>query len=99
MSKRTLSELIKELEKEKDILLRGGGEKALQRQREAGKLTARERIELLVDEGSFEEIGLFVEHRAHRFGMEERKLPADGVITGFGTIEEEWCLFILRILP
>ncbi|HQE24943.1 MAG TPA: carboxyl transferase domain-containing protein, partial [Candidatus Atribacteria bacterium] len=67
MSKRTLSELIKELEKEKDILLRGGGEKALQRQREAGKLTARERIELLVDEGSFEEIGLFVEHRAHRF--------------------------------
>lgn len=87
MSKKTLLELVEELEKEKALLLRGGGEKALKKQHEAGKLTARERIELLVDEGSFEEIDLFIEHRADRFGMAERKLPADGVVTGFGTIE------------
>jgi len=60
MPKKTLLELIEEWEKEKSLLLHGGGEKAVKKQHEAGKLTARERIELLIDEGSFEEIDLFV---------------------------------------
>jgi propionyl-CoA carboxylase beta chain len=64
----------------------GGGEERLRRQREAGKLTARERIELLFDEGSFEELDAFVTHRCRDFGMAEQAIPGDGVICGFGRI-------------
>src|SRR5581483_9031194 len=56
------------------------------RRHEQGKLTARERIDLLLDEGSFVETDMFATHRAHGFGMEERQPPGDGVVTGFGTI-------------
>jgi propionyl-CoA carboxylase beta chain len=66
--------------------LDAGGKKRIDVQHGRGKLTARERIELLVDEGSFEEFGMFVEHRATEFGMDQRRAPGDGVITGFGTI-------------
>lgn len=64
----------------------GGGKQRIEKQHEKGKLTARERIYFLLDEGSFEEIGMFVTHRCTDFGMEHQKFLGDGVITGFGTI-------------
>ena len=64
----------------------GGGERRIAAQHAKGKLTARERIDLLLDEGSFEEFDMFVEHRAHEFGMADQKIPGDGVVTGWGTI-------------
>ena len=64
----------------------GGGEDRLRRQREAGKLTARERIELLFDAGTFEELDEFVTHRCRDFGMDEQVIPGDGVVSGFGRI-------------
>jgi len=64
----------------------GGGERRIAAQHAKGKLTARERIDLLLDEGSFEEFDMFVEHRAHEFGMADQKVPGDGVVTGWGTI-------------
>src|ERR671921_566993 len=64
----------------------GGGEKRIEAQHGRGKLTARERIELLLDRGSFEEFDMFVEHRSTDFGMEKVKIPGDGVVTGWGTV-------------
>lgn len=64
----------------------GGGEERIDKQHSQGKLTARERLTLLLDEGSFNEIGMFVEHRATSFGLDKNKIPGDGVVTGFGTI-------------
>src|SRR6478609_11064871 len=64
----------------------GGGEKRIEAQHARGKLTARERIELLLDKGSFEEFDMFVEHRAIEFGMDKTKIPGDGVVTGWGTV-------------
>uniref|UniRef100_UPI0023B8097F carboxyl transferase domain-containing protein n=1 Tax=Klebsiella pneumoniae TaxID=573 RepID=UPI0023B8097F len=58
----------------------GGGQKRIDTQHERGKLTARERIELLLDKGSFEEFDMFVEHRSSEFGMEKTKIPGDGVV-------------------
>jgi propionyl-CoA carboxylase beta chain len=80
------------MDRNKDLLERreasklGGGEKRIERQHSQGKLTARERVTLLLDEGSFNEIGQFVEHRSTSFGLEKNKVPGDGVVTGFGTI-------------
>ncbi len=64
----------------------GGGEKRIEAQHAKGKLTARERIDVLLDEGSFEEFDMFVAHRATDFGMASQKFPGDGVVTGWGTI-------------
>ena len=64
----------------------GGGEHRIHQQHLKGKLTARERVEILLDEGSFEEWDKFVEHRSTDFGMQEQKIPGDGVVTGYGTI-------------
>jgi acetyl-CoA carboxylase carboxyltransferase component len=64
----------------------GGGEKRIEQQHAKGKLTARERIAHLLDRDSFQEIDKFVVHRCHDFGMEEKKIPGDGVITGYGTV-------------
>lgn len=69
-------------------LRKGGGDKAIQKQHDKGKLTARERLDLLFDEGSFVETGLFVTHRCTNFGMQEKEVPADAVITGYGTVDE-----------
>ena len=83
----------KQLEKVKDLIdLRaqarlGGGEKAIEKQHAQGKYTARERINMLLDEGSFEEVDMFLEHRCTNFGMEKKKYLGDGVVTGYGTIE------------
>lgn len=64
----------------------GGGQKRIEKQHEKGKLTARERVHSLMDPGSFEEIGMLVTHRSHSFGMEKQRIPGDGVVTGYGTI-------------
>src|SRR6202158_4892102 len=64
----------------------GGGQARIDAQHKRGKLTARERLELLMDKGSFEEFDMFVEHRASRLGMEKSKTPGDGVVTGWGTV-------------
>jgi acetyl-CoA carboxylase carboxyltransferase component len=64
----------------------GGGEKAIEKQHAQGKYTARERIALLLDEGSFEELDMFVLHRSHNFGMEKKQFLGDGVVTGYGSI-------------
>jgi propionyl-CoA carboxylase beta subunit len=66
--------------------LKGGGDKRIEAQHKKGKLTARERLQLLLDEGSFEEIGKLVTHRSKDFGMEKEIYPGDGVVTGYGTI-------------
>ncbi len=78
--------LIEFKEKEEKIRL-GGGEKAIQKQHSNNKLTARERILKLLDEGSFVEIDAFVEHRCVNFGMDKNKTPGEGVVTGYGTID------------
>ncbi|MEP4703914.1 MAG: carboxyl transferase domain-containing protein, partial [Hyphomicrobiales bacterium] len=81
-----MRDILSELEERRETALLGGGEKRIARQHERGKLTARERIDLLLDEGSFEEFGMFVQHRSADFGMENKKIPGDGVVTGWGTV-------------
>ena len=76
----------KELKSRMQVVLQGGGEKAIEKQKATGKLTARERIVQLLDEGSFHEYDLFIQHAGRDFGMEKKELPGDGVVTGTGTI-------------
>ncbi len=76
----------KRLDQLRKQALEGGGKDRVKKLHAAGKLTARERIEILVDEGSFDEIDMFVQHNCSHFGMEEKKVPGDGVVTGFGRI-------------
>jgi len=82
----SVNKKIEELSKKNSEALLGGGEKRIESQHKKGKLTARERIHFLMDEGSFEETGKFVTHRSQEFGLEKEKYLGDGVITGFGTI-------------
>ncbi|MFC1492460.1 acyl-CoA carboxylase subunit beta [candidate division KSB1 bacterium] len=77
---------IKYLRKLKDEAKLGGGEKRIKAQHDRGKLTARERIDLLLDEGSFEEMDMFVKHRSSDFGLDKQRPLGDGVVTGYGTI-------------
>src|SRR3974390_3618505 len=81
-----MKEVIVELERGRNEARLAGGVKRIEAQHARGKLTARERIELLMDDGSFEEYDMFVEHRCIDFGMEQSKIPGDGVVTGWGTI-------------
>jgi propionyl-CoA carboxylase beta chain len=81
-----MHDILRELEKKRAAARLGGGKKRIEAQHHKGKLTARERIELLLDDGSFEEYDMFVEHRCTDFGMAEQTVPGDGVITGWGTI-------------
>ena len=81
-----MQHIIDELAERRDRAREGGGERRIQAQHAKGKLTARERIEVLLDEGSFEEFDMFVEHRCADFGMEDQKIPGDGVVTGWGTV-------------
>ena len=80
-------EKIKELIQLREKARLGGGERRIESQHSKGKFTARERLAMLLDEGSFEEFDMFVEHRCHNFGMEKTKFLGDGVVTGYGTIE------------
>ncbi|MFT4062433.1 MAG: acyl-CoA carboxylase subunit beta [Edaphocola sp.] len=74
------------LKDKQESALLGGGQKRIDSQHAKGKLTARERLTLLLDEGSFEEIGMLVVHRSRDFGMEKEQYPGDGVVTGYGTV-------------
>ncbi len=82
----TIEERIEELEERRRQAELGGGEERIERQHKAGKLTARERIEILLDEGTFHELDPFKEHRVTQFGMEDKKLAGDGVVTGWGEV-------------
>ena len=75
------------LQQKRDEAQLGGGQARIDAQHKKGKLTARERIHFLLDEGSFEEIGAFVAHRSKDFGMEKQQFLGDGVVTGYGTID------------
>src|SRR4028119_1716271 len=81
-----MKDMLERLEERRAQARLGGGEKRIEAQHGRGKLTARERLELLLDTGSFEEFDMFVEHRSSDFGMAEQKVPGDGVVTGWGTI-------------
>src|SRR6476661_5423990 len=81
-----LATTIEELEKRRELARLGGGEKRIAAQHAKGRLTARERLSVLLDPGSFEEYDMFVEHNCADFGMEKQKIPGDGVVTGSGTI-------------
>jgi propionyl-CoA carboxylase beta chain len=81
-----MRDVIEKLDKKRSAARLGGGQKRIDAQHAKGKLTARERIELLLDENSFEEFDMFVEHRSNDFGMEKGKIPGDGVVTGWGTV-------------
>jgi len=83
----SIEEKIKKLEEMSAKASLGGGEARIERQHEAGKLTARERIERLIDPGTFVEIDKFVTHRCTDFGMQDQKIPGDGVVTGYGKVD------------
>ena len=81
-----MQNILAELDKRREQARAGGGPKRIAAQHAKGKLTARERLDILLDEGSFEEFDMFVEHRSHDFGMEKQRIPGDGVVTGWGTV-------------
>lgn len=81
-----IADRLKEL-KEKEKKLKGmGGPQRVEKHHKSGKLTARERLDLLFDAGSFHELDLFVQHRATLFGMDKVTVPAEGVVTGYGMV-------------
>ncbi len=82
-----MKDVLEQLESRREGARKGGGEKRIAAQHQRGKLTARERIELLLDRDSFEEFDMFVQHRCVDFGMDKaEKIPGDGVVTGWGTV-------------
>ena len=81
-----MKDIVEQLEEKRQSAALGGGQERIDKQHARGKLTARERIELLLDEDSFEEWDTFVEHRCSDFGMEDNKVLGDGVVTGYGTV-------------
>ena len=84
-----MTNIIKELEKQRKQAREGGGKKRIDAQHARGKLTARERIDILLDEGTFEEYDMYVEHRTNDFGMAKQKFSGDGVVTGSGKINDK----------
>src|SRR3954463_13699345 len=83
----TSAQRIAHLQEMRDRARMGGGERRIQQQHAKGKLTARERVDLLLDEGTFEELDMFVTHRSTDFGMGDQKVMGDGVVTGWGRID------------
>ncbi|QOS12360.1 propionyl-CoA carboxylase carboxyltransferase component [Haloferax gibbonsii] len=83
----TMEDRIDELREKREEALKGGGEDRIASQHDKGKMTARERIDYFLDDGTFREFDQFRTHRNHKFGMEETKLPGDGVITGYGEVD------------
>src|SRR6202163_1767269 len=81
-----MTDIIQRLEERRESARAGGGQTRIDAQHKRGKLTARERVELLTDRDSFQELDMFVEHRSAEFGMEKSKIPGDGVVTGWGTV-------------
>jgi methylmalonyl-CoA carboxyltransferase large subunit len=86
-ARKSMQELIEALRAKREHLQQGGGAERLARHKEQGKLTARDRIDALIDPDSFEEFGLFAQHRQIQFGMADREVPADGVVTGAASID------------
>src|SRR5262245_5750082 len=86
-AKKTMEVLTKDLLAKRSELEQGGGPDRLAKQKKDGKLTARERVDALVDPGSFEEMGLFAQHRQTYFGMAGKEVPADGVVTGAASLD------------
>jgi propionyl-CoA carboxylase beta chain len=82
-----IKEKVEELARGEEEARMGGGQARIDRQHAEGKLTARERLDLLLDEGSFVEIGMFVQHQCHDFGMEKNRPWGDGVMAGYGKID------------
>ena len=82
-----LEQKLAELKKRDQLAEEGGGAQRRERRRKEGKMSARERVEFLLDEGTFEETDKLVTHRSHDFGMEEQKFYGDGFITGYGRVE------------
>lgn len=83
-----MSDKLEALRSKQAEALKGGGEKRIESQHGKGKLTARERVKLLLDEGSFEEIGMLATHRSSNFGLDEQKFLGDGVVTGYGKVHD-----------
>jgi propionyl-CoA carboxylase beta chain len=81
-----MKQILEKLDERRERARAGGGQSRIEAQHKRGKLTARERLELLMDKNSFEEFDMFVEHRSAEFGMEKSKIPGDGVVTGWGTV-------------
>lgn len=86
-TERTMDEKLAELKDRQEATRQGGGPAAIDKQHERGKLTARERIDLLLDPGTFVEMDRFRTHRCYNFGMEQKKVPGDGVVTGYGKVD------------
>ncbi|MFB6131429.1 MAG: acyl-CoA carboxylase subunit beta [Salinigranum sp.] len=82
-----MEDRIEELRRRREEALLGGGEERIEAQHEKGKMTARERIDYFLDDGTFNEFDQFRTHRTHKFGMEERQVPGDGVVTGYGEVD------------
>jgi acetyl-CoA/propionyl-CoA carboxylase carboxyl transferase subunit len=82
----TMDERIEELREKRERACLGGGEDRIEKQHDRGKMTARERIDYFLDDGTFSEFDQFRTHRTHKFGMEEEQLPGDGVVTGYGEV-------------
>src|SRR6202049_3890159 len=90
----SMAERLAQLAERKEQALHAGSEKSVERQPAKGKLTARERIEYLLDEGSFQELDMLARHRAHGMGLDDNRPYTDGVVTGFGTVDgRRVCLF------
>jgi propionyl-CoA carboxylase beta chain len=81
-----MKDIVERLEQRRENARLGGGIARIEAQHKRGKLTARERTDLLMDKDSFEEFDIFVEHRCDEFGMGMTKIPGDGVVTGWGTV-------------
>jgi propionyl-CoA carboxylase beta chain len=87
VKRRVAADRLQDLRARNEAAEKGGGEERVRRQHDAGKLTARERVEALLDEGTFQEFDRLVEHRATLFGMDQQRVPGDGVVTGWGRID------------
>ena len=84
---KSTSEKVAELHQLKEGAMLGGGKKRIEAQHKKGKLTARERVDLLLDPGTFNELDMFVTHRSSDFGLDVQRIPGDGVVTGYGQID------------
>ena len=82
-----MAERLAQLAERKDQALHAGSEKSVERQHAKGKMTARERIDYLLDEGSFQELDMLARHRAHGMGLEDNRPYTDGGVTGFGAVD------------
>ena len=95
----TMDERLEQLHERRAKVEAGGGEAKLEKQRAQGKLTARDRVASLLDEGSFQETGAFRRNRTTAFGMDKADMPADGVVTGSGSVLGRPCTSLRRTSP